>query len=132
VRAAELGAGELLVTSVDREGTGRGFDLELIREISGAVPIPVIAAGGAGRVDHVIAAIREGHADAVALGTLLHYRAVRAPEINASAAKEEGNTEFLNSRRDFGVIDHTSIADVKRALAEHGIACRPSEMAEVA
>lgn len=73
LRAADLGAGELLVTSVDREGTKKGFDLELTRRIADAVTIPVIASGGAGSVDHVAEVIREGHADAVAVASLLHY-----------------------------------------------------------
>lgn len=73
LRATELGAGELLVTSVDREGTRKGFDLELTRRIADAVPIPVIASGGAGSIDDVAAVIRDGHADAVAVASLLHY-----------------------------------------------------------
>ena len=70
---ARCGAGELLVTSVDREGTRKGFDLHLTRRIADAVPIPVIASGGAGSVDDVAAVIRDGHADAVAVASLLHY-----------------------------------------------------------
>ena len=73
LRATELGAGELLVTSVDREGTRKGFDLELTRRIADAVPIPVIASGGAGSIEDVAAVIRDGHADAVAVASLLHY-----------------------------------------------------------
>jgi imidazole glycerol-phosphate synthase subunit HisF len=73
LRATDLGAGELLVTSVDREGTRKGFDLELTRRIADAVPIPVIASGGAGSIDDVAAVIRDGHADAVAVASLLHY-----------------------------------------------------------
>ena len=65
VRAAELGAGELLVTSINQEGTGKGLDLELIRIISESVPIPVIACGGIGQVSHVHDAVVEGKADAV-------------------------------------------------------------------
>lgn len=72
-KAVDLGAGEILLTSVDREGTRKGFDLDLIRAVSRSVPVPIIACGGAGSVEHVAAAIDTG-ADAVALATLLHYK----------------------------------------------------------
>jgi cyclase len=68
-----LGAGEVLVTSVDQEGTGRGYDLELTKAIASAVSVPVIACGGAGSPADVVAAVQAGHADAVALARLLHY-----------------------------------------------------------
>src|SRR5438552_3441019 len=67
-----LGAGELLVTSVDQEGTGRGYDIDLIAAIAPTVPVPVIACGGAGGPDDVTAVVRDGHADAVALARILH------------------------------------------------------------
>jgi cyclase len=73
-RAVELGAGELLLTSVDREGTRSGFDIDLIHEIAGSVPIPVIACGGAGNAEHVLQAVMVGNADAVAVASILHYR----------------------------------------------------------
>lgn len=72
-KAVDLGAGEILLTSVDREGTRKGFDLELIAAVSKAVPVPIIACGGAGTVDHIVDAIDAG-ADAIAVATLLHYK----------------------------------------------------------
>src|SRR4029077_10489663 len=72
-RMVELGAGELLVTSVDMEGTRRGFDLELVRAIGPHVGVPVIACGGAGTTDHVADAFASG-ADAVAVAALLQYK----------------------------------------------------------
>jgi cyclase len=72
-RAVDLGAGEILVTSVDQEGTRRGFDRELIRAIGPAVSVPVIACGGAGSIEHVAEAADDG-ADAVAVAALLHYK----------------------------------------------------------
>ncbi|RYE80518.1 MAG: imidazole glycerol phosphate synthase subunit HisF [Myxococcales bacterium] len=72
-RGVELGAGEILVTSIDQEGTRRGFDVALTRAISEAVPVPVIASGGMGSFDHLLAVAREGHADAVAVADMLHY-----------------------------------------------------------
>lgn len=72
-RAVALGAGELLLTSVDMEGTRKGFDLELTAAIGPQVGVPVIACGGAGNIDHVAAALGAG-ADAVAVASLLHYK----------------------------------------------------------
>ena len=71
-RAVDLGAGEVLVTSVDREGTRRGFDRELIAAIGPRLGVPVIACGGAGSIEHVVDALEAG-ADAVAVVSLLHY-----------------------------------------------------------
>ncbi len=68
-----LGAGELLLTSMDRDGTGRGFDLALTRAISDAVPVPVIASGGVGTLDHLVEGIREGGASAVLAASIFHF-----------------------------------------------------------
>jgi cyclase len=70
---ARLGAGEILLTSMDRDGTRQGFDLELTRRIADAVPIPVIASGGVGTLDHLVAGIREGHASAVLAASIFHF-----------------------------------------------------------
>jgi cyclase len=69
-----LGAGEILLTSIDREGTWQGFDVELTARVADAVGVPVIAHGGAGSVDHIGAAVRRGHASAVALGSMVVYQ----------------------------------------------------------
>ncbi|MFZ5996227.1 MAG: AglZ/HisF2 family acetamidino modification protein [Nitrospirota bacterium] len=69
-----LGVGEILLTSIDREGTWSGFDIDLIRRVSDAVSIPVIAHGGAGTVDHIGHAVKEGHASAVALGSMVVFQ----------------------------------------------------------
>ncbi|QIG48223.1 imidazole glycerol phosphate synthase subunit HisF [Nordella sp. HKS 07] len=68
-----LGAGELLVTSMDRDGTGRGFDIALMRAIADAVPVPVIASGGVGTLDHLVEGIRDGHATAVLAASIFHF-----------------------------------------------------------
>jgi cyclase len=73
VEVAELGAGEILLTSMDRDGTGDGFDLELTRAIADAVPIPVIASGGVGKLDHLTQGVREGHASAVLAASIFHF-----------------------------------------------------------
>ena len=72
-RMDEYGAGEILLTSMDRDGTKQGFDLELTRTVSDAVGIPVIASGGVGNLDHLVAGIAEGRADAVLAASIFHF-----------------------------------------------------------
>ena len=72
-QVVSLGAGELLVTSIDREGTGKGYDLELTQKISDAVSVPVIACGGAGRISDVAHVLVDGHAQAACSAAMLHY-----------------------------------------------------------
>lgn len=124
VRAAELGAGELLVTSIDREGTGRGFDLELTRRIADAVSIPVVACGGAGTMDHVCEAVLTGHADAVCVASLLHYDRLSRYGFEHDPAGE-GNVEYLKQSRSFSRIAGASVRDLKGELNRRGIPCRP-------
>jgi imidazole glycerol-phosphate synthase subunit HisF len=73
--ATELGAGEVLLTSMDRDGTTDGYDLELTRAVAEAVSVPVIASGGAGELDHLVEAVTDGHADAVLCASIFHYGA---------------------------------------------------------
>ncbi|MFM6829386.1 MAG: imidazole glycerol phosphate synthase subunit HisF [Novosphingobium sp.] len=73
VKLAELGAGELLVTSMDGDGTQQGYDLELTRAIADAVPVPVIASGGVGTLDHLVAGVTQGHASAVLAASIFHF-----------------------------------------------------------
>ncbi|MGV1014621.1 MAG: imidazole glycerol phosphate synthase subunit HisF, partial [Methyloceanibacter sp.] len=68
-----LGAGEILLTSMDRDGTRQGFDLVLTRAIADAVGVPVIASGGVGTLDHLVEGVREGHASAVLAASIFHY-----------------------------------------------------------
>lgn len=73
VRMAELGAGEILLTSMDRDGTRAGFDIDLTRTVADAVPIPVIASGGVGSVDHLVDGVVRGHASAVLAASIFHF-----------------------------------------------------------
>lgn len=84
----ELGAGEILVTSVDKEGMAKGFDCELIKEISSNVSIPVIASGGMGKLEHLSDVVIQGCADAVAMAHVLHYDIITLNEIRDYASKE--------------------------------------------
>ncbi len=79
-KAARLGAGEILLTSMDRDGTKDGYDLELTRAVSDAVPVPVIASGGAGTLKHLADAIQRGRADAVLAASILHYGEYTVPQ----------------------------------------------------
>jgi imidazole glycerol-phosphate synthase subunit HisF len=69
----ERGAGEILLTSMDRDGTREGFDLALTRAVADAVPVPVIASGGVGTLEHLVAGVREGHASAVLAASIFHF-----------------------------------------------------------
>jgi cyclase len=72
-KAQQLGAGEILLTSMDRDGTRLGFDLELTRAFSDALDIPIIASGGVGNLEHVVQGVKVGHADAVLAASIFHY-----------------------------------------------------------
>src|SRR5437660_1376984 len=81
-----LGAGEILLTSMDRDGTRRGFDIALTRAIADAVPVPVIASGGVGSLDHLVEGIRDGHAAAVLAASIFHFGTFRIGEAKAHLA----------------------------------------------
>ena len=82
-RMAELGAGEILLTSMDRDGTRPGFDIALTRAVADAVRVPVIASGGVGTLDHLVEGIRDGHATAVLAASIFHFG-----EYSVAQAKE--------------------------------------------
>jgi cyclase len=83
-QGVELGAGEILLTSVDQEGTRKGFDCALVKAVSSAVSIPVIASGGMGSADHMIEAVHAG-ADAVAMADVLHFKRLALDDVRRSA-----------------------------------------------
>jgi imidazole glycerol-phosphate synthase subunit HisF len=85
-KMAELGAGEILLTSMDRDGTQNGFDLELTRAVSDAVPVPVIASGGVGTLEHLAEGITQGGADAVLAASIFHFGAHTVAEAKALMA----------------------------------------------
>jgi cyclase len=80
-RCVDLGAGELLVTGMDADGTQRGYDIGLTRAISESVPVPVIASGGAGKLEHLLEAIVDGKADAVLAASIFHFGTYRIREV---------------------------------------------------
>jgi len=123
-QAAELGAGEILITSIDREGTGKGFDPELTCAVARRVPVPVIACGGAGSVCHVVDAAREGEAQAVALASILHFGFLRHQNQDDSF-EEHLNLTFLRHRQVAEQFEDVTLPQLKHALAAGGVACRP-------
>jgi len=84
-RGVELGAGEILVTSIDREGSRKGFDVALTQAVSMAVPVPIIASGGYGAPQHLLDVVQQGRADAVAFADALHYGRTTVPELRRLA-----------------------------------------------
>lgn len=87
IHGAELGAGELLVTSMDADGQQTGYDIELLKTISDQVSVPLIASGGAGKVEHFADAIKDGGADAVLAASLFHYGTLRIADVKAHMAE---------------------------------------------
>lgn len=124
VQAVDLGAGELVVTSIDREGTAMGYDLALTKRIAQLVPVPVIAGGGAGTAAHVRDVIREGGADAVSLASLLHYNWIQHRDHSSEDFADEGNIEFLKRGGSLSRLEDVSLRDLKRSLESAGIECR--------
>lgn len=128
--AVALGAGEVLLTSVDQEGTGKGYDIELTRRVANSVTVPVIASGGAGVVEHVRAAVADGRADAVCVASILHYHLLE--QMAVVDYVEEGNTDFLKRKVPLtSRSDHTrrgiepiALSELKRRLAQTGIEVR--------
>lgn len=124
IRAEELGAGEIMITSIDREGTGQGFDYELIKMIAENVSVPVIACGGAGTGEHITQAITQGKADAVALASILHYDYIKYNSAIDLINCREGNIEFIMSEKSFSRIKPANIQEIKCFLNDYGILCR--------
>jgi cyclase len=86
--AVQRGAGEILLTSMDRDGTNDGYDLDLLRAVGDAVNVPLIASGGAGTVDHLAAALTEGRADAVLAASIFHYGRLTIPQVKRSLSQK--------------------------------------------
>ncbi|MFT4802839.1 MAG: cyclase [Psychroserpens sp.] len=86
-RGVEMGAGEILLTSVDREGTRKGFDIALVKAVASEISVPLIASGGMGSTDHMLSVVQDGGADAVVMADILHYKRAEIGDIRAAAEK---------------------------------------------
>ena len=122
--AEERGAGEILLTSIDQEGTGNGFDLELIKRVSDLATIPVIAHGGAANSSHISASIKNSGADAVAIASMLHYGALNRNGSLVSDYNTEGNTEFLKKKGSYKMFGKENISEIKVQLNKYDIPLR--------
>jgi imidazole glycerol-phosphate synthase subunit HisF len=118
-----LGAGEIVITSVDKEGTGEGFDIALINLVADAVSIPVVAHGGPGEARHVVPVLANTQADAVAIASMFHYEYVLHQQ-TAQTEASEGNTEFIRQKRAFHTFKPIGIQQLKQELMKQGLACR--------
>ena len=94
IKATKLGAGELLLTSMDRDGTKMGYDIELLRAISTSVSIPIIASGGVGNVEHMIEGVLEGNANAVLAASIFHFGEISIEDAKIKMAKSGINVRI--------------------------------------
>ena len=118
-----LGAGEILLTCVNQEGSGEGFDLKLARELYNNVKIPLVVHGGAGSKEHVLGLARDIPLSGIALASLFHYDFILNNR-QIDGYEEEGNIDFLKSNRKLSNIESLSILDLKSFLLENNISCK--------
>lgn len=124
-KAEELGAGEILISSVDREGTGEGFDVEIIKKVSDAISIPLIAHGGAKDPADIVEMINKTRADAVAIASILHYGSLHfLREKESEEYGVEGNISFLNTGAIPKHIRPSGIGEIKKSMKQAKIPTR--------
>ncbi len=129
-QAQDLGAGEILITSVDNEGTGRGLDIEIINLITRSVSIPVIVHGGVGELSHINDVFKNQAVDAVAIASLIHYEYVKNTKFIRGFEKE-GNLEFLKSGRVNSKIKPSTIQEIKKHLSSKNICIRKNRRSHI-
>jgi len=120
----ELGAGEILLTSVDRDGTGIGYDIDLISCVTQIVSIPVIAHGGPSKLIHIGDALLNGKCDAVALASILHYGDFLNHKGDLDINMSEGNFEFISRKKVYKNFEKIDIQTIKNSLIEQNITVR--------
>jgi|TARA_Y100000310_G_scaffold152150_1_gene151685 cyclase len=119
----ELGAGEILLTSVDREGTGMGPDMDLIWQVHANTNIPLVVHGGIGSSKHALSVIKNLPVSGIALASMLHYHYLKTNR-NVDGFEDEGNIEFLKSNRIYSRVDPMSLAKLKENLFTNNVVCR--------
>lgn len=122
-KVEDLGAGEILLTSVDRDGTGLGFDMELIRNVTAVISVPLIVHGGAGNSNHVIEVLGNEKVSAVAIASILHYESIKLFRKQQDTFVE-GNLDFLKSDKVYKKINGITISSLKQKLINNKIDCR--------
>ena len=123
----DLGAGEIILTSVDKEGTGNGFDIELTKLVADIVSIPVIAHGGAGKSEHISQVISSGKAEAVAIASMIHYN-FNDKTLNFTEFKDEGNIDFIKNNKKSTKFKDENFSTIKEHLKNQKINCRPIKL----
>lgn len=124
-QAVDLGAGEVMLTSVDREGTGQGLDTNFARIIVNSVPVPVILGGGAGRLSHVAEGPLKAGVNGVCLASMLHYKIFNEMPKNDLTHRGNGNPVLLNNKSVPKEIQPATIREIKKDWAARGILVRP-------
>lgn len=122
-KVEELGAGELLLTSVDKEGTGEGFDIELINAVGENVNIPLIVHGGTGRKEDILEVVRKTSCDAVCASSIFHYYVLKNQAFS-SYSSHEGNFDFLRSNKSSKKIESCDIESLKTYLLNNEVSIR--------
>jgi len=125
-KVQRLGAGEIILTSVDNEGTGKGLDEELISKVSKELSVPLVVHGGIGSKDHVKKILKNPNVDAVSAASIFHYDYV-TNSTNKKVQANEGNTEFLLSGRTIKNIETTSLSDLKIFLFQNNLSIRKNK-----
>jgi cyclase len=122
-KVEELGAGEIILSSVDKDGTGEGFDPQLIKTVVDSVSIPVIAHGGAGKKEDVTTIIKNTNVHSIASASIFHYDFVKKNN-SKTISTTEGNVEFLKANRSFHNFETCTVEEVKSDLIANNIKCR--------
>ena len=120
-RVNDMGAGEIVLTSVDQEGTGRGFDLELIEKAGELVDMPLVVSGGAGTIEHIID-VAKLEIDGVALASMLHYEAVE--KMGSSQDIDISSFKIVGDKTTSKAFEPHTIPEIKAALDKNRISCR--------
>ena len=126
-RVASLGCGEILLTSIDAEGTTSGYDEALLRAVSAAVAVPVVACGGAESPSGIANVVQSIDLGAVGIASILHYGVAARLQSEGYAFGAAGEFQVLAEKRDFSRALPTTIAEIKSAIAAAGVAVRPLE-----
>ena len=123
-QAEDLGAGEIVITSVDREGTGLGFDIPLIDQVVNSVKVPVVAHGGAGSIEDIINLIRNTKVNGIAIASIFHYQTVKEIETVSAKGNAEGNYSFLSKGLSTNRIRPIAVRDLISELKKLNVVCR--------
>lgn len=123
-RVVDLGAGEIVITSVDREGTGEGFDIPLVRSVVDSVSVPVVAHGGAGSVEDIKELIQNTNVNGIAVASIFHYQTIQQMDTVNDPKKNEGNFSFLQKGLGIKRIKPVAITEVVAELKKINVVCR--------